>query len=153
LGGKKKRIIGGFMEKILFILLCLFSLFLFACNSSNDSYEESYAKAVGANEKAYNNYLKNLKDTQKVIIGAGKEVEIYYGKYNGTYIVKTYQNMGMAYVTTVTLGDYKFTFPQTNDTLIAIRKNRYYTLEEAYEKGYISDEDVASLYEIWKYKK
>ncbi len=136
------------MKKIFIILLLAFTMFTFACdNNDMMTYEEEYEQAVKANEKAYKHYEKNKNKYYKG--GVGLEIDIYYGKYGKTYIVDTNHNGSHFTEVNIKLGKYTFVFWQESLVPLAIYNKRYYDLEEAYEKGYLSDEDVKAFYDVY----
>lgn len=135
------------MKKILMLILVIFSMFMFGCDKV-ESFEEEYADACKANEEAYNHYMKN--EDRFLKGGAGPKIDIYYGKYDDVYIVDTNKGKAHLSVVYIKLGLYSFYFSSGASTPLAIYKNRYYDLEEAYEKGYLKNKEVKEFWELWK---
>ena len=131
------------MKRFFVVILSILTLFITACSLT---YEEEYAQAAEANEKAYNYCLEN--DCFMLRGSVGPKIDKYYGKYGDVYVVDPESSASFGAVIVIKIESYEFAFPSDAHVPYAIYKNRYYELDDAYEKGYLSLKDIGKIYEL-----
>ncbi len=82
-------------------------------------------------------------------IHGGFYVAKYYGTYNNTVPV-ILEGTGISYatvITTETVAGYTFTYPCSN-TMWVWNNGSFYSLQEAYDKGLLTKEDIAEIFAV-----
>lgn len=74
-----------------------------------------------------------------------KGFSFYFGKYNGYYIVCDTYNITSVWGETV--GDYQFEYGSRS--IFALKDGKTFKLTELYERGELSDQDLAKIYEYY----
>ena len=76
-------------------------------------------------------------------------IDMYYGKYNGCEVFLPLYKLGYdAAEDWFYIAGYEIYFPCLGYDIYVHKDSTFYELSEAYEKGYISEEDVAKIAEI-----
>jgi hypothetical protein len=98
-------------------------------NKIIDAYCKKYNEAIGE-DQCYNDYFT---------------LSGYYGQYNGGYVVAYPGNEGPMFDIKYPVGEYTFEFSGTH-ILQMFYKNKIYNLDDAYNKGLLSNKDIGMIY-------
>ncbi len=139
-------------KKLVSVILCMIILssFLSACNSAK--YSGSYMRdPKGLDSKIVmqmrRDYRKHLIKEFNFIKLEDIWVQQYFGNFSGCEVVYMGSNIGFTEeLRPVEIAEYTIVF-RSGQEVYAYKKSKFNTLKEAYDKGFLTKEDI---YEIGK---
>lgn len=100
-----------------------------------------------AEQKLREDYHKLMEETYDNRIGYDIPIRYYYGTYDSGEVVVMDAIYGATDdINRFSVGDYDFCFPSGSYKMTLHMGSEFIPIEEAYESGYVTDDDVARIY-------
>lgn len=100
----------------------------------------------GSTEELKRNIIRDFWLTSDVKRYTNDQVLAYLGAYSGCEVVYMGNSLSALRLSTVEIGEYTFEYPTYSGYLLVYNYSTFMPLKDAYEVGWITDEDLAAIY-------